>query len=474
MKKTLISLFLALGLGVGTLLAQSGTCGDNLTWTLDNDTLTISGTGDMTNFSYGNPPWKGYRSSITTVIINSGVTSIGSSACHMFTHLTSITIPNSVTSIGEDAFYGCANLKDVYISDIVAWYAISFADDNNSNPLYWARNIYINDKATKNITIPNTLQKSSDNDPTVKFFNNFTHIEAPAWFFDEEESEWPSCPKYLESVTINSGEMNDNVFGVISRSYKTLTTLDVSAVSNTDLADEAFKGYYNLTSLALPQGLERIGYMTIADCKSLQAITIPTSVEEIDNSAFENCRSLKSITFGGQQTNISGRLNAPAASESRLQRIGNWAFYNCHELQNLTIPEGVKEIGDGAFYGCVYMENLILPASVRAIGDNTFALCSKLQKIEVRSATPPEIEQKTFYDVQRRIPVYVPDDSVDAYKDDALWGEFNIQGESGMLMDIPTVSASAAQSQVQKIMHNGQLYILRDGKVYNAVGAEVK
>ena len=101
----------------GTAIA-SGTCGDNLTWELTADSvLTISGTGTMTNYSSSSSsraPWYDYRSSIKSVVIEEGVTSIGNYAFNACSGLTSVTIPNSVTSIGSSAFYGCTNLKTVY------------------------------------------------------------------------------------------------------------------------------------------------------------------------------------------------------------------------------------------------------------------------------------------------------------------------------------------------------------------------
>jgi hypothetical protein len=300
-------------------------------------------------------------------------------------------------------------------------------------------------------------------------------VEAPAGFFDVAEGIWPSYTKILNQVTVNGGELTENALLFINRSYKTLQTLDVSGVTNTEFADEAFKGYYNLQQLVLPAGLQKVSYMMVAGCKNLQSINIPASVEEIEQSAFEDCRSIKSITFGGSSAGAPGRFNAPATSASQLRRIGNWAFYNAHELQNLEIPEGVTEIGDGAFYGCTYLEDLVLPSSVQSIGDNTFALCSKLNKIVVNAVTPPSVQAKTFYDVKRQIPVYVPDECVDAYKNDAYWREFDIQGRSNMLQGLEEISSSLqGGDRGRLILHDGQIFILRGEKIYTIDGRKVR
>ncbi|MCD8159908.1 MAG: leucine-rich repeat domain-containing protein, partial [Clostridiales bacterium] len=82
-----------------TTILDSGTCGDDLTWTLDSDyALTISGTGAMTEWSSDSDiPWYSYRSSITSVTIDDSVTTIGSRAFYYCSKLTSVTIPDSVT-----------------------------------------------------------------------------------------------------------------------------------------------------------------------------------------------------------------------------------------------------------------------------------------------------------------------------------------------------------------------------------------
>ena len=99
---------------------SSGKCGDNLNWEVDTETgvLTISGTGDM-SWSYHPHPWYSYSSSIKSVIIEHGVTSIRYGAFLVCSYLTSVTIPNSVTSIEESAFAYCIALASVTIPDSV-------------------------------------------------------------------------------------------------------------------------------------------------------------------------------------------------------------------------------------------------------------------------------------------------------------------------------------------------------------------
>ena len=387
----------------------SGTCGTNLTWELSCDgILTISGTGEMTNH-----PWSPYRESIASVIVADGVTSIAGKAFYDCAGLTSISVSNSVTTIGEEAFSGCSGLVSVETPAIL--------------------------------------------------FNEAYNI------FRLKDYEMPSQIKH---IVITGGELTAEGLDRMRVSYRQLETIDLAGAANNELPDMALNGCYKLQALSLPQNLERIGYMAVADCKNLQAVNIPASVIEIAQSAFENCRSLKSITFGEQVSAMPGRLNIRAASTSALQRIGNWAFYNCHALQGLEIPEGLTEIGDGAFYGCTYMENLSLPASMQVIGDNTFSLCTKIKKMFVDAVTPPSIQAKTFFEVDRKTPVYVPDESVDAYKNDAYWKEFFIQGRSGIPTGVDNVQGDNAQCT--KILLDGHIYILRGDHIYNTQGKMIK
>lgn len=97
--------------------AESGTCGNGLTWSFSLGTLTISGEGDMTNFNeYNTAPWYSLRDEIKKVVISEGVTSIGSLAFYNCTEIRTVLIPDTVKIIGGSAFFGCKGLEYVTIS----------------------------------------------------------------------------------------------------------------------------------------------------------------------------------------------------------------------------------------------------------------------------------------------------------------------------------------------------------------------
>ena len=120
MKKQLFLLMMML-LPMMANADASGTCGDNLTWTYEEatKTLTITGEGAMYGYLSNVSPWYEYRGEIASVVLESGVTSIGFLAFNECSGLTSVTIPNSVTSIVDGAFTGCSGLTSITIPNSV-------------------------------------------------------------------------------------------------------------------------------------------------------------------------------------------------------------------------------------------------------------------------------------------------------------------------------------------------------------------
>ena len=174
MKQKLFIFLLAVLTGTGTLFAASGTCGDNLTWDLTNGTLTISGTGAMTNYSdseSNRAPWYSSRSSITSVVINAGVTSIGNSAFYGCSSLTSVEIPNSVTSIGGNAFSDCSRLTSVTIGNSVTSIgeaAFSYCSSLTSVTIpnsvtSIGKYAFVYCSSLTSVTIPNSVTSIGDN-----------------------------------------------------------------------------------------------------------------------------------------------------------------------------------------------------------------------------------------------------------------------------------------------------------------------
>ena len=172
MKKRLLSMILALGMMLTILpvnaitawaengkIIQSGNCGNNVTYNLtqnnDDDadktyTLTISGNGEMNNYSdynFGNSPWANVASAITQVVFEGDITTIGNYSFYRCTRLTSITIPNSVISIGNGAFFDCMNLQK-----------ITMPDDSNSKLQSIGAFAFENCYNLTSITIPSSVQ----------------------------------------------------------------------------------------------------------------------------------------------------------------------------------------------------------------------------------------------------------------------------------------------------------------------------
>lgn len=373
MKRRVMSMFLAVVMVVGmvSLLplqvnaaeATSGTCGKNLTWTLDADgTLTISGTGAMYNYNQNNRvPWP---STIKKIFLADGITSIGNYAFKDCSLLNRIYIPNSVTSIGDYAFKGCSNLNSISIPNFVTSigkYAFGHCSaltnvniSNISNSL-----ISIGDYAFEycssltSIHIPNSVNYIGCY--AFRYCSSLRSINISTSMISIERGTFLGCSS-LANINIP-----DSVTSIGLASFQqcsSLTSIDIPN-SVTSIRNSAFLMCSNLTNINIPNSVTSIDQYAFSHCSSLDNVNIPNSVTYIRDCVFRYCSSLTSI-------------NIPKSVTS----IGRRSFEGCTSLTNISIPNSVTHISDWAFLSCTSLSDIIIPDSVTSIGARAFCNCA--------------------------------------------------------------------------------------------------
>ena len=174
------------------------------------------------------------------------------------------------------------------------------------------------------------------------------------------------------------------------------------------MASHSYYGSYDIFRVEILDGVTSIGEGAFASCSSLTSIVIPESVTSIGEWAFYYCSSLTSIVIPESVTSI-----------------GEWAFASCSSLTSIEIPESVTSIGEWAFADCSSLTSIVIPESVTSIGEGAFASCSSLENIISNNPTPPScFGLSCFSAVDSDIPVYVPAESIDLYRNAEGWDYF--------------------------------------------------
>ena len=208
---------------------MAGTCGDDLTWIINDGVLTISGTGEMYDYS----PWSMYRDSIDSVIISRGVTKIGDNAFSGCSNIKSIIIPDSVTSIGVGAFSYCSSLTSI----IVEGGNTVYDSRNNCNAIIEiASNTLI--AGCQNTIIPNSVTsigyaafEGCSTLTSVTIPNNVTSIEDYAFIYCSSLDTiymMPAAPPTLDGIYVFYNNASNRVFILDGCSYDNYYTTNTS------------------------------------------------------------------------------------------------------------------------------------------------------------------------------------------------------------------------------------------------------
>ena len=268
----------------------------------------------------------------------------------------------------------------------------------------------------------------------------------------------------FETITISQSVLSDDYFKICYTSTDNKivepylpTAFDAEIVSNTyengvgtilfnepvaKVGDEAFCDCETLKSIVLPNSVDAIGGWAFFGCIYLQEVGMSNRVKSIGDAAFSSCSVLKSITLpeslGHLGDSVFYGCSGMAAYYGKFSSIDNRCLvvdnvllhFAPWGLNEYEIPDGITTIAFAAFYESLRLQSVTIPASVTAIEDWAFYYCESLKSVYCKALTPPALGDGVFdnsddgKDKPIGCKIYVPEKSVDAYKEAANWSRY--------------------------------------------------
>ena len=305
---------------------------------------------------------------LKTMVLPESCLNIGLFAFHYQSSLEEIQLPGGLLTIGTMAFYYCQSLTRIELPE-----SLIQIDDY----------VFCNCKSLHEVTIPQSLEKMLGG-----VFAACTGMERFYGKFADATGR----------ALINGGTL----LAFAPSGLSTYTVPD----GITAIAEGVFSSFSNMEEIILPDGLQSIGMQAFSNCTGLTEIIIPESVTTLGSGVFRSCSNLTNVNIPLEMTTI------PAET-----------FSSCTSLPEITIPEGVTTIESYAFQGCRELRSVTIPSSVNKIGVEAFFQAEALESLVLEPVTPPTGGDKMF-DYTNDCPIYVPAQSVDAYKAAEYWSTY--------------------------------------------------
>lgn len=400
-------------------VVNSGSCGENLTWKIENGTLTISGTGKMDSGSIpGSEIWPWSDEGFETVIIEPGVTSIGAEAFWSQGDLVRVDIPDSVRSIGAEAFQCCTSLANVDIPEgLVSIGESAFELCSSLMFVNIPSSVTaIGEKAFSACVGLTAINVNEDNS---------VFCSENGVLFNKERTRLICYPAGNENETYNIPETVTEIGRAAFEECEKLTYISVPEGVG-GIENGTFSFCRNLMEISLPSDLEYIEDRAFLTCKSLLHIDIPSKVTYLGSEVFANCSSLLDIDIPINVTEIGkdafiladhlkainvDERNDEYCSENGVLFSKNKKILICcpegYEDTEYAVPNGVTEIGGYAFYGCINLNKINMPQALMSIGESAFAACAELTEMTIPSNVT-SIESLTFEACDKLSKITIP------------------------------------------------------------------
>jgi hypothetical protein len=489
----------------GSLNADDFTCmRGTMTSLVDVD---LSGITNTSGVDFNN------KENLVRVILPINLTSIEDFAFAYCSSLTSITIPNRVTSIGERAFAGCTSLISIVV--------------NNGNTTYDCRencNAIIETSTNtliagcRNTIIPNSV--TSIGDYAFYYDSSLNSITIPNSVTSIGDSAFYRCFS-LTAVTIGN-----SVTSIGNGAFEYCSSLTSVTIPNnvTSIGDDAFSCCSNLDSVIIGNGVTSIGENAFSHCESLDLVTIPNSVKSIGDYAFYYCESLDLVTIGNGVKNIGynafdycyalGTITCLAMTPPAL----DGSFYD-YDNPILLVPcEALSDYWKDEEWGLfinieciaseeVETEEVIIESNTTTVtvtwpteeGADTYTIVIKKdgeifctltfnadgQLLNISFAPgrdgnhPAQYAEAVANGKGFRFTVTGLEEGTDYTYDITVKDASNqtINSHTGAFTTQSTTAVdniTTTTANIQKLMRDGQLIILRDGVEYNAMGQEIQ